>query len=188
VIAIVDGLDGARVLGQSHAEGSLISTVDAVEAGPVHARLTLAERADAQHFNHYLLVANIAEHEILGSSHMQLAVAPTFHRYMLDLERENRVLWRTNVRLAREKLGVADSAAAAALKRIDQLDAAERPSPPSAVPDRSPGNAAAKIALNILPHAVTLRVIRRRERARLAAARRAELERSGLAPKKRGFR
>ena len=126
---------------------------------------------------------------MLGSSIMQLTVAPTFHRYMLDLERENRTLWRTNVRLARERLGVADSAAAAALQRIDELAAAERrPPPPPAAPDRSPGNAAARIALNILPHAVTLWVIRFRARARLAAARRAELERTGMAVKKRRFR
>ena len=46
VIAILEGLDGAQVFGQSHAEGSLISALDAVEAGPVQARLTLAERAD----------------------------------------------------------------------------------------------------------------------------------------------
>ena len=179
VIAIIDGLDGAQVFGQSHAEGSLISAPDAVEAGPVQARLTLAERAAAQHFNHYLLVANIDEHKILGSSHMQLTVAPTFHGYMLDLERENRALWHTNARLARERLGVADSAAAAALDRIDELEGAKR-LPLSTAADRSPAKAAAQIVLNILPHAVTIQVTRYRERARLAAARRAELERSGL--------
>ena len=47
---------------------------------------------------------------------MQLNVAPAASRYMLDLERENRTLWRTNQRLARDKLAVADSAAASALR------------------------------------------------------------------------
>ena len=178
VIAILDGLDGGQVLGQSHAEGSLISAPDAVEAGPVQARLTLAERADTQHFNHYLVLANIDERKILSSSRIQLTVAPTFHRYMLDLERENRVLWRTNVRLARERLGVADSAAAAALERIDEL-AGAKPLPLSTATDRSPARAAARIVLNILPHALTIQVMRYRERARLAVARRAELERLG---------
>lgn len=186
-IALCDGLQRARVLGQSHAEGSLIADPDSVEAGPVNARLALAERAEAEHFNHYLVLANMDESRIPSSSLVQLTVAPTFHRYMLGLERENRVLWRTNVRLARARLGVADSAAAAALKRIDALD---QPEPAAVTPPGSPKNplirAVARLALNLLPHAVTLALMRHRERVRRAEERRTRLKRAGLPPEPPG--
>ncbi len=187
-IAIFEGLPGARILGQSHAEGSLISELGAVELGPVEANLVLAERADAKNFNHYLVIANFGESRVPATSGMQLSVAPNFHRYMLELERENRTLWRANLRLARERLGVADSAAAAALKRIDELDRAR---PPAAFPDPEPqeqslARLGGKLVLNIMPHAVTVALMKlyRRYRARQQriADRAERLERSGLPP------
>jgi hypothetical protein len=49
---------------------------------------------------------------------LRLEVAPVFNTYMLELERSNRRLWRTNQRLARGYLGIADSAAATTLARL----------------------------------------------------------------------
>lgn len=186
-IAICEGLDGARVLGQSHAEGSLIGDLDAVELGPVQAHLAMAERADAQNFNHYLVLANFGEAKISASSSMQLSVAPNFHRYMLELESENRTLWRTNQRLARARLGVADSAAAAALKRIDELDQPQpRVAREALKPIPSMTRLGGRVVLNLLPHAVTVVLMdlraRRRARLRRVEDRRLRLERSGLPP------
>ena len=50
---------------------------------------------------------------------------------MLDLERANKRLWRTNQELARERLGKADSAAAALLAKIPPDPAGDAPAPPS---------------------------------------------------------
>ena len=79
--------------------------------------MTLSERADLEHCNHFLAVVNAdaALSSLAASARMQLAVAPSFNRYMLDLERENKALWRANQRLARDTGAIADSAAATAL-------------------------------------------------------------------------
>ena len=80
--------------------------------------MTLEERGEVELCNHFLAVVNADQKlgALAGSTRMQLNVAPAPSRYMLDLERENRTLWRTNQRLARDKLAVADSAAASALR------------------------------------------------------------------------
>ncbi len=76
--------------------------------------MTLRERADPEHRNHFLALVNAepALSSLAASARMQLAVAPSFNRYMLDLERENKALWRANQRLARDTGAIADSAAA----------------------------------------------------------------------------
>ncbi len=112
---------------------------------------------------------------------MQLSVAPTFHRYMLDLERENRVLWRANSATRTRRLGVADSAAAARSKRIDELDQPP-PSPvaPSSSDQPTAGRRVAKFVFNLLPHAIVTTVMRYRERAR--SGRGAQVAVSALRP------
>jgi hypothetical protein len=154
-------LPNARLLYQFHAEGSLICVEDSDE---LDGRVTLSERADREHCNHFLAVVNAdaALSSLPASARMQLAVAPSFNRYMVDLERENKALWRTNQRLARDTGAIADSAAATALtQEPDEL-------PAHLEPVAEVGTRVAKglwtVVLSILPHALTLVLLRIRAR------------------------
>ena len=161
--AAFEQLPNARVLYQFHAEGSLIRSAAGDE---LDGRVTLSERADVEHANHFLAVVNADEalSSLAGSARMQLAVAPAFNRYMLDLERENRALWRTNQRLARGAGAIADSAAATALQPDhDELPA--RLEPVAEVGTRV-AKGLGTVVLSILPHALTLVLLRIRARLR----------------------
>ncbi|MCD6015285.1 MAG: Methyltransferase type 12 [Solirubrobacterales bacterium] len=169
-LAAFKGLPGATVLNQFHAEGSLIRAAPSGEGLAAHMTLaerTDAEHTDAEHADHYIALVN-AEGEPLeraGSSRMQLAVTASFNRYMVDLEQQNRALRRANQRLARERLGVADSAAASVLRR-------ERGRELRPGLERVAGGGTkvarglATVVLNILPHAITLVLLRIRSRLR----------------------
>jgi SAM-dependent methyltransferase len=164
--AAFDRLPGATVLYQFHAEGSLIRPA---AGGEIEGRVTLTDRAEAEYCNHFIAVVNAdrALASLAESTRMQLNAAPVFNRYMLDLERENRMLWRANQRLARDT-GQADSAAAAELNRRHGGGAPELPA--SLEPIAAAGTKLAKglatVVLNILPHALTLVVLRIRARLR----------------------
>jgi SAM-dependent methyltransferase len=159
-----EGLPGATVLYQFHAEGSLIR---ALSADRLEAHMTLAERADAEHANHYIALVNAdgEPFERAVSSRMQLAGTSSFNRQLVDLEQQNRALRRANQRLARERLGVADSAAASALRRDRGREL------PQGL-ERVVGGGMklarglATVVLNILPHAITLVLLRIRSRLR----------------------
>jgi SAM-dependent methyltransferase len=165
--AAFERLPGATVLYQFHAEGSLIRSAS---GGELEARVTLADRAEIDYCNHLLAIVNAdrALASLAESTRMQLNVAPVFNRYMLDLERENRMLWRANQRLARDTGGIADSAAAAELNRRQGGGAPELPAglEPVAVVGTKLAKGLATILLNILPHALTLVVLRIRARLR----------------------
>ncbi len=109
---------GARILHQYLAEGSLI-VVD--EAGEVDARLFGLERAEPPYANHYLVVAGIDDERVAGAhrARMQVALAPTYNRYMRSLERANTELRRRNNQLTRGLLGKGDSAAPSYIKRTE---------------------------------------------------------------------
>jgi 2-polyprenyl-3-methyl-5-hydroxy-6-metoxy-1,4-benzoquinol methylase len=160
-------LPGARVLYQFHAEGSLICSEP---GGELEGRVTLTDRAEPEYCNHFLAIVNAdrALASLAESTRMQLSVAPVFNRYMLDLERENRMLWRANQRLARDTGGRADSAAAAELNRRHGGAAPELPASlePVAVVGTKVARRLAAIVLNILPHALTLVLLRIRARLR----------------------
>lgn len=145
------------VLFQFHAEGSLIRPL---EGGSLQARSTLDERGEPEHCNHLIALVNAdPEAAERAGARMQLAVAPTHNSYMLELERFNKELWRTNQRLARERLGVADSAAAARLAprpRISRGAVAL-----GAVLARV-GKGVAALVLYILPHGLTRLVLEMR--------------------------
>jgi 2-polyprenyl-3-methyl-5-hydroxy-6-metoxy-1,4-benzoquinol methylase len=164
---VFDRLPGATVLYQFHAEGSLIRSAP---GGELEGRVTLTDRAEAEYCNHFLAIVNAdsALASLAESTRMQLNAAPVFNRYMLDLERENRMLWRANQRLARDKVGTADSAAASALNRRHGGGAPELPASlePVAVVGTKLAKGLATIVLNILPHALTLVVLRIRARLR----------------------
>ncbi len=151
-------LPGASVLYQFHAEGSLIRAAD---AGELAVSGALEERGDPEHANHFIVLVGAEAAPAATSARMQLAVAPAFNSYMLELERANRELWRTNQRLARAYLGAADSAAAAMLA----------PPPAPAGPAdkvvriaRRVGTGIASVVLDILPHRLTMILIGIRNR------------------------
>jgi SAM-dependent methyltransferase len=116
---LAERLGGAVVLYQFLAEGSLIQ---GASPGALDAERVLDERAEPEYANHFILCANLDDR--LDSSfppgRMQLAAAPFYNRYMIGLDRGNRELWRENARLARERLGKSDAAAATALFRLQR--------------------------------------------------------------------
>jgi len=157
----VRGFPRATVLYQFHAEGSLIR---GGTEGDLDSRAVLDERADVEHANHFIVVANAgADATIPSSSRMQLAVAPAFNSYILELERFNRELWRTNQRLARDRVGVADSAAAAVLapgeSRTRGIDAV-------ATAVVRAARFVVTVVLTVLPHGLTMVITGIRARMR----------------------
>ncbi len=119
VRAAFAGFPGAAIVHQYLAEGSLI-VVDG--AGDLEARLHGLERAEPPYANHFVLVAGISD-ERLAAAHrgrLQLAVAPSYNRYMQSLERANAELRRRNTQLARGLLGKGDSAAPSYIKRTEE--------------------------------------------------------------------
>jgi SAM-dependent methyltransferase len=158
------------VLHQFHAEGSLISSR---EDGPLDGSSGLSGRAEPEHCNHMIAFANLDFADDRASAHMRLTAAPSLNTYMLDLERTNRRLWRTNLRLGRERMGIADSAAAAALERLRVADeAAERererlPSPPSRLSSTPLGRFWASFKRSValvMPHGLVVAKVQRDER------------------------
>ena len=117
-MASFDGFPDVTILNQFLAEGSLIRT--AKDAEPT-TRLLLGERAEPEYANHFIACVNFgkAPAETAGGARMQLAIAPNFNRYMMNLERGNRELWLANARLARAQAGKADSAAASLLGQLE---------------------------------------------------------------------
>jgi SAM-dependent methyltransferase len=105
------------ILYQFNAEGSLIRTE---EPAGVDGEFVLDEHGEPEYANHFIACVNLTDRlrKIGGLARLQLAAAPDFTRHMLALERANEELWRTNARLARQHLGVSDSAAAAVQDRI----------------------------------------------------------------------
>jgi len=113
------GMD--EILLQFQAEGSVIGSP---EAEGVEAELRSRERAAPEHCNYLIGIANLAEaaHSRPASTQMQISAAPAPNTHVLQLEEENRQLARANLRLARERVGIADSAAAAALERLRRAE------------------------------------------------------------------
>ncbi len=108
-----------RFLYQFIAEGSLIRGEEADEG-----ELTLADEGEREYANQFIALVNFddgARAEL--SSLMQLQAEPVHHRYVRGLEYANEELRLANVRLARKKLGTADSAAAALAGRVRALEA-----------------------------------------------------------------
>jgi SAM-dependent methyltransferase len=105
------------ILYQFNAEGSLIRQEEPAETD---GEFVLDEHGEPEYANHFIACVNLTDRlrETAGLARLQLTVAPDFTRHMLALERANQELWRTNARLARQHLGVSDSAAAAVQDRM----------------------------------------------------------------------
>ena len=107
-----------RFLYQFIAEGSLIRGDDAGEG-----KLTLADEGEREYANQFIALINFDDGAGAAvSSSMQLQAEPIHHRYVRGLERANEELRAANARLARTKLGTADSAAAALADRVRALE------------------------------------------------------------------
>ena len=145
------------------AEGSLIRPRD---DAPLSGSSQLAERGEPEHCNNVIAIAGLGDRGGGdASARMHLTAAPASNTYMLNLERANRLLWRENRRMARDRLGIADSAAAAALERLrrDDEQAARllaEPPPPSL--PRRVARAVKRAITMIVPHGLV--VLRQRLR------------------------
>jgi SAM-dependent methyltransferase len=102
---------------QHNAEGSLIR---AAGDGEVQGEFVLSEYGEPEYANHFLALVNFdgRAESITATARMNLAVAPDYNRHMLSLEKANRELWRENARIARQRLGQGDAAAATTLYRL----------------------------------------------------------------------
>jgi len=125
---LADRLDGAVVLGQFLAEGSLI--VQGGSDGELTCEAIDDDEPDLAYANRLLLLADPGREAGAGAqARMQLAVAPNFNRWMVETERANRELRAANAALAREHLGRADSAAGAVVGKLElRVKDAERES------------------------------------------------------------
>jgi 2-polyprenyl-3-methyl-5-hydroxy-6-metoxy-1,4-benzoquinol methylase len=116
---LAEKLGAAPVLYQFIAEGSLIQGED---PGPLDGERMLDDHGEPEYANHFIACVNLGDR--LDSSfppaRMQLAAAPVYNRHLLGLERANQSLWRENARLARERLGKSDAAAATALFKLQR--------------------------------------------------------------------
>jgi SAM-dependent methyltransferase len=112
-----------QLLDQFLAEGSLIRA-RAQSAGSFPLRGRHDEHGEIEWANTYLALVNFAPGagQLLPSGRAYLALAPVHSRYMKVLERANVDLWRTNARLGRERLGQHDTAAAATMLKLHDLE------------------------------------------------------------------
>jgi SAM-dependent methyltransferase len=112
------GFEDLRFLYQFIVEGSLIRGDDGDEA-----TLTLADEGEREYANQFIALVNFEDRgSTMLSTAMRLAAEPVHHRYLRGLEQANEELRAANARLAREKLGTADSAAAAIVNRVRTLE------------------------------------------------------------------
>lgn len=120
-IAAFERFGDVTVLYQFLAEGSLIRNDD---PGHLSVRSVLDERGEPEYANHFIACVNLGDRleSTADRARMQLAIAPNYNRHMMNLERATAALWEANARLARARLGAADSAAAALLGRIRALE------------------------------------------------------------------
>jgi SAM-dependent methyltransferase len=116
-----DRFEEVTVLYQYFAEGSVIQGED---PDGLEAELVLREHAEREYANNFIACVNFGSSRLLADAcaRVHLAVAANLNRSMLGLANANRELHRINVRLARDRLGAADSAAAALMQKARESD------------------------------------------------------------------
>jgi 2-polyprenyl-3-methyl-5-hydroxy-6-metoxy-1,4-benzoquinol methylase len=111
------------VLGQYHAEGSLLLESGAANGDHIQGALAHGGPPDLAWAVHWIAVVNVPTDAVSETvAHMRLSTSPGQNDYMRALERANVELHRTNVRLGRARLGVHDSAAAFTVARVHELE------------------------------------------------------------------
>ena len=110
------------LLPQYLAEGSLICPPGATQTDVA---VSLGERNEPEYANHFIFCVNFEEAQLedVHHGHMQLSSAPLFNRWSEGMKQALSALRRENARLARGRLGKADSAAAAALASLMDREA-----------------------------------------------------------------
>jgi SAM-dependent methyltransferase len=113
-------IEGATVLFQHVAEGSLIVGDDPVRGGTVHG----LEEADPDYAHCFIAVAGFpGDRFTRATAEMGFVAVPNLNRHMVELHHANQELWRTNQRLMREHLGRGAAPAAVAVGRYErQID------------------------------------------------------------------
>jgi 2-polyprenyl-3-methyl-5-hydroxy-6-metoxy-1,4-benzoquinol methylase len=114
------GFPELTMVPQFLAEGSLIVPENATGT---EVSVALEDRRDPAYANHFIFCSSIAEDDVAAVHHgrMQLEAAPAYNRHMKALEQANAELRRANARLARQRLGKSDSAAASHLAKQEDL-------------------------------------------------------------------
>jgi SAM-dependent methyltransferase len=120
---VFDSFENVQLLYQFLAEGSLIRAREQ-SAGSFPLGGRLDEHGEIEWANTYLALVNFAPEagQPLPSGRAHLALAPVHSRYLKVLERANVELWRTNARLGRQRLGQHDTAAAATMLKLRDLE------------------------------------------------------------------
>ena len=111
------GIEGATLLYQHLAEGSLILTEDGEPA--LDAEVAALDQAEPEYANSFLCVAGFEDVEA-ASARLNLVATPSHNRYMLELERANAEVFRTNRQLAKQLMGKHDAAAALMASRFER--------------------------------------------------------------------
>jgi O-antigen biosynthesis protein len=111
------------MLYQVFAEGSMI-LADGVDGDAFRGRAAALEYAEPEYANDFIAVIGFGPDAIREvTAQLNLVATPSHNRYMLELERANAELRRTNRQLARGIYGKRDAAAGMV---IDRLERAER--------------------------------------------------------------
>ena len=120
-MAAFSRFEDVEVVYQYIAEGSIIQ---GERAEGLKAELVLHERAERDYANHFIACVNFGSSPAFAdaSARVHLAIAANLNRMMFSLASAHWEQYRINVRLARERLGVADSAAATVMQRARQSD------------------------------------------------------------------
>ena len=114
-----EGFSDRHMLFQFIAEGSLIRDEHPGE----DPTLKLSDEGEPEYANQFIVLVNFEEADFArASALMRLVAEPMHHRYVRGLEEANEALRRANARLARDKLGTADSAAASLVGRLRTLE------------------------------------------------------------------
>ena len=120
-------LGEATLVFQFLAEGSLIRREDHGDSEPQLSD-PLADHGEPEWANHFVGLVGFDDSALAGGplARAQLAISPAHNRAVRSLQRANRELWYANARLAREKMGTYDTAAVAALLKVEQARADAR--------------------------------------------------------------
>jgi 2-polyprenyl-3-methyl-5-hydroxy-6-metoxy-1,4-benzoquinol methylase len=112
--------DDAEVVYQVFAEGSVILR-EGVDGDAFRGRVTALEYAEPEYANDFIAVIGFGPDAVQDvTAQLNLVATPAHNRYMLELERANAELRRTNRQLARGIYGKRDAAAATVVDRLEQ--------------------------------------------------------------------